>query len=268
MSASSVYARPRIVTRLGDCFFYHTMDVPGHGRVKGLYDLRDRVDEHLGGVDFKNKRVLEIGTADGFFCFELEKRGADVVAYDLSERDPWDVVPYARDDHEKFLNERRKGVRALNNAFWLNHRLLRSKARMSYGTIYEIPKGLGLFDVTTIGCVLLHLRDPFGALQRALRLTRETVVVTEMHRSDPALRLLGEISGPFMQFCPEPKKRALKETWWNLPPELILRFLAVLGFEKAEVSYHAAPHLKYGEKKFYTIVATRTQRLKRSVDPR
>ena len=35
-----VYAPPRTVTDLNDCYFYHTMDVPGVGRVTGEWDLR------------------------------------------------------------------------------------------------------------------------------------------------------------------------------------------------------------------------------------
>jgi hypothetical protein len=65
-----------------------------------------------------------------------------------------------------------------------------------------------------------------------------------------------------MQFCPEPKKRKLKETWWNLPPELIVRFLAVPGLEKTEVTYYDPPPQTRGRRKFYTIVAKRTRKLR------
>ena len=70
------YALPRVVTDLADCAFYHSMDLPGHGTVEGMFDLRGAVDEYLGGVDLRGKRVLELGTADGFLCFEMERRGA------------------------------------------------------------------------------------------------------------------------------------------------------------------------------------------------
>jgi 2-polyprenyl-3-methyl-5-hydroxy-6-metoxy-1,4-benzoquinol methylase len=95
--SSAPYASPRVVTDLADCIFYHSMDLPEHGTVHGLVDLRGGVDEYLGGVDLHGKRVLEMGTADGFLCFEMERRGADVVAYDLSEAQHWDFVPRRAD---------------------------------------------------------------------------------------------------------------------------------------------------------------------------
>lgn len=64
------------------------MDIPGYGGVEGEWDLRKGVKEYLGNVDFKGKRVLEIGTASGFLCFYMEGQGAEVVAYDLQRNKP------------------------------------------------------------------------------------------------------------------------------------------------------------------------------------
>ena len=80
-----VYAEPRVVTELEECYFYHSMEIPGYGLVEGPWDLRGGVDDYLGGVDLNGKRVLEVGTASGFLCYTMEGRGADVVAYDLSD---------------------------------------------------------------------------------------------------------------------------------------------------------------------------------------
>ena len=60
------YARPRGVPRLEDCAFYHSVDLPGHGFQPGLWDLRGNVDAYFGHVDVAGKRVLEVGTANGF----------------------------------------------------------------------------------------------------------------------------------------------------------------------------------------------------------
>jgi 2-polyprenyl-3-methyl-5-hydroxy-6-metoxy-1,4-benzoquinol methylase len=80
----ALYASPRVVTRLEDCFFYHTIEIPGYGIVEGPWDLRAGLGDYLGNVDLRGKRVLELGTASGFVCFHMERQGADVVAYDLS----------------------------------------------------------------------------------------------------------------------------------------------------------------------------------------
>jgi len=176
----SVYASPRVLTDLSDCYFYHTMDIPGFGHVDGEWDLREGIDAYLGSVDVRGKRVLEMGTANGFVCFHMERQGADVVAYDLSEQQDWDVVPYARDDEAAFRADRKNHIRKLNNAFWLCHRALKSESKVVYGDVYSVPEDIGVVDVCTFGSILLHLRDPFLALQTALRLTKETVIVTDM----------------------------------------------------------------------------------------
>src|SRR2546426_5232006 len=110
---TSLYASPRAIDDANDCYFYHTMDIPGHGLVRGEWDLRKGVREYLGGVDFKGKRVLELGTASGFLCFHMEKEGAEVVAYDLSEDQSWDVVPFARGDTSKVIAARKAHIRKL-----------------------------------------------------------------------------------------------------------------------------------------------------------
>ena len=96
MSDQIVYAQPRLIDDINDCYFYHTMDVPGYGHVEGEWDLRGKESEYLGRIPLKGKRVLEVGTASGFLCFYMENQGAQVVAYDLSPAEDWDMVPYFR----------------------------------------------------------------------------------------------------------------------------------------------------------------------------
>ena len=64
-------------------------------------------------------------------------------------------------------------MRKLNNGFWYAHEKLGSKSKLVHATAASIPEEVGMFDVVTLGAVLLHLRDPIGALERALgRLVR------------------------------------------------------------------------------------------------
>ena len=77
MGEEPLYARPRVVTDLEDCLFYHTMDIQGKGTVQGSWDLRAGIDRYLGGVDFAGKRVLDVGTATGCLSFHMERRGAE-----------------------------------------------------------------------------------------------------------------------------------------------------------------------------------------------
>jgi SAM-dependent methyltransferase len=234
------YAVPRHVTDPADCYFYHTMDLPGQGTVQGEWDLRAGIDAYLGGVSCRGKRVLEVGTASGFVCFALERQRAEVVAYDLSPEEPADVVPFARADWAQRLREHQVHVARLNNAFWFGHRLLGSRARLVHGSAYAVPEAIGPVDVATFGCVLLHLRDPFQALASALRLTRETAVVTEplVLRSRLKRLVLRRLFGPWMLFVPRWRTATPSTTWWVLSPEVIQGFLGVLGFEETRVTYH------------------------------
>jgi hypothetical protein len=111
------WAAPRDVTRLDECLFYHKMDIPGYGTVEGDWDLRGREKAYLGNVDLAGKRVLEIGPANGQLTFAMERMGADVIAYDLSEDDEWDVVPYAGTDIKEYHRSRRKNLLTVNNGF-------------------------------------------------------------------------------------------------------------------------------------------------------
>lgn len=258
MNTPEIYETPRTVTDLADCYFYHTIDIPGYGRVEGEWDLRAGIDAYLGGVDCRGKRVLEIGTASGFVCFHLERQGAELVAFDLAENQTWDVVPFARHDSRQQTAPIQSHLRKIHNAFWLGHGAFQSHSRKVHSTVYAIPEAIGPVDVTTFGCVLLHVRDPFLALANAARLTRQTVVVTEPLQKRRWSRWLLGLSGlSSMVFMPDFHTGKPRETWWFLPPKVVQQFLGVLGFEKTEVTYHS--QLFMGRpNKMYTVVGHRT----------
>ena len=90
---AGIYANPRIVTDLSDCYFYHTMDVPTIGVVEGSWDLKADMDDYLGNVAFNGKRVLDLGAANGMLSFHMESKGADVVSFDLESGADRDLVP-------------------------------------------------------------------------------------------------------------------------------------------------------------------------------
>ncbi|HKR00197.1 MAG TPA: hypothetical protein VJT09_05960, partial [Pyrinomonadaceae bacterium] len=86
MHPQATLAEPRFVENLDDCFFYHTMDLPGLGLVHGHWDLRGRFDDYIGGVSVAGKSVLDVGAATGFLSFEAERRGARrVLSFDMND---------------------------------------------------------------------------------------------------------------------------------------------------------------------------------------
>ncbi len=252
--------KPSQLPDFKECYFYHTFDLPGKGLVNGDWDLRENIDAYLGNVDFKGKRVLDVGTASGYLAFHMEKQGADVIGYDLDKNLTIDIAP-SRYGYKRHSAEHTNYIDAVNKGFWFSHSALDSKATMRYGTVYKIPADIGLVDVSVFGSILLHLRDPFLALKNAIRLTREKCIVAEPiwhSRQRRIMELVTRFIGPYQVFAPDYSSDNPQATWWLLTPAIVQRYLAALGFEKSQVTYHE--QLFRGAKyPLFTVVAERTQ---------
>lgn len=250
------YAAPLRVDSIDQCYYYHTMDVPGHGVVTGEWDLRGRLDEYLGGETVAGRRVLEVGTASGFVCFEMERLGAEVVAYDLSAGDAWDVVPFASLDLHEIARRRSEHVARINKSWWFNHRALGSRARVVYGSVYAIPSAIGAIDVCTFGAVLLHVRDPFLALENGAALNPRTIVVTELGTRGARGFVEGRARRRSPLFLPDASRGEPHDAWWSFTPEAVGNMLAILGYRTSRVVRHTQRY-RARETPMFTLVAQR-----------
>jgi hypothetical protein len=175
-------------------------------------------------------------------------------------------VPFASLDYKEVMQSNAEFLHRLNCGYWLGHNATNSKARVLYTAASEIPDAIGPFDTAVFGSVLLHMRDPFRALQQALRLTRDTAVVVESYRPsrmEQALRLFGmgkryedNRAEARMGFLPDFRNEGNPAVWWYIPPALLREFLGVLGFEIERITYHSQPH-NGKPSKLYTAVARR-----------
>jgi hypothetical protein len=129
---------------------------------------------------------------------------------------------------------------------------MKSNAKVVYGNVYSIPKEIGAVDIAVYGSILLHLRDPFLALQNGARLARGALVVTDVLRVKST-----KADEPVMGFLPDPKTIEPKDTWWDLRPELIVRMVGVLGFEDVTLTYHTQRY-EGNREPLYTVVGRRT----------
>jgi len=226
-----LFANARVVTNLDDCYFYHTMELPEFGLIHAHWDLRERFDEYIGGVDVAGKSVLDIGTATGFLSFEAEKRGARVVSFDMEKGSQQTFLPFKDkpyyNDRERWAVEYSAQIEKWKNAYWLCHRLLGSKARVYYGDVYDLPPSLGQFDVTIVGSVLEHLSDQVTALASIARVTAQTLImVTPLLDSDePIARFEARASEPEHDY-----------TWWTYSTAVYREVLAMLGFKIERIS--------------------------------
>ena len=98
-------------------------------------------------ADARGLRVLDVGCSDGFFAFEMERRGASVVAMD-------------------FVPEGATG-------FAVARDILGSRVEYRCDNVYALdPARYGEFDVVLLLGVLYHLRKPLAALDAVRGVTK------------------------------------------------------------------------------------------------
>jgi SAM-dependent methyltransferase len=249
---SGLFAAPRLVESADDCYFYHSMEIPGHGTVVGDWDLRGREEEYLGATRFDGRRVLEVGPASGFLTMHMERCGARVVAVELPDGGAWDMVPHAALGAAP-VREWQTTMRRMINGFWFAHRRHRSAAQVHQGNIYDLPPELGRFDIAVMGSVLLHVRDPLGVVAQCARIS-DRIVIADVH--------VPELDGQPVQQLFATRELPQWHTWWRFSPDLFVQFLQVMGFGRSAVTFHVQTHVNDGVEypvAMMTIVADRDE---------
>jgi tRNA (mo5U34)-methyltransferase len=211
-----VNALQRQVERLP---WYHTHDLGDGVVTPGMFDHRAVVDRYLIPGDLSGMRCLDVGTMDGFWAFEMERRGAaEVVAADLASPDDLDWPPRWRERITPELDETKA------ERFALVRQALGSAVQRVERSVYELDVDLGHFDLIFCGDLLIHLKDPITALQRMLRVCRgSTIVCTPVKRFR-----FGR--GPLVEFD------GIDEfQWWLLSEAALERMMRAVGFERVEL---------------------------------
>jgi tRNA (mo5U34)-methyltransferase len=164
--------------RVDSVHWYHTIDLGNGVRTPGEFDTAAAIAQLPFPTDLSGRRCLDVGTRDGFWAFEMEKRGAaSVVGIDvdgpLDLDNPWlspariEAVRAAASDEEA------KG-------FHVAHSILGSEVERRATSVYELdPADIGTFDFAYVGTMLLHLRDPIGALMALRRVVTGQLLVND-----------------------------------------------------------------------------------------
>jgi tRNA (mo5U34)-methyltransferase len=144
--------------------WYHTIELAPGVVTPGWFDLRSALDRIPFPSSLAGRRCLDVGTFDGFWAFEMERRGAEeVVAVDVLDPYQWDWPVRSSEDVIAEVGRRKAGGRG----FEIAHEALGSKVRRHALSVYDLdPAELGVFDFVYVGSLLLHLRDPVRALER------------------------------------------------------------------------------------------------------
>jgi tRNA (mo5U34)-methyltransferase len=144
-----------LARKVKSTFWYHSIDL-GHGIVTPGHCGPPNPDilRLYDTLDFRGKKVLDIGCWDGLWSFEAEKRGAALV--------------YATDkvDHRTY-NE--------SLSIHIAHEALKSKVvYRSDLSVYDVGElGVNDFDIVVFCGVFYHLKDPLLALARLRRVMKE-----------------------------------------------------------------------------------------------
>jgi tRNA (mo5U34)-methyltransferase len=172
-------AQEQLRTRAEAFDWYHTLELAPGLVTRGFFDHRPYVRHYGLPEDLRGARALDVGAQDGFWSFELERRGAEVTALDLDD-------PAALDwpRHLRQAGVARRGggfPLAQGEGFRIAHEALGSKVRRVAMSAYEAtPEALGgRFDLVLVGSILIHLRDPALALERLADLCSGRLVLAE-----------------------------------------------------------------------------------------
>jgi tRNA (mo5U34)-methyltransferase len=228
-AANEADALGRVRARLDDIGWYHTQELGPGVVTPGMFDLRPYVGRYGIPDDLTGKRALDVGTFEGFWAFELERRGADVTAIDVDRIQDLDWPPRLRPDADGRRGEGFDLARAARG----------SSVRRVGTSVYDAtPEALGgQFDLVFCGSVLIHLRDPMLALERMAGLCRGRLILTEEYSR--RLELL-----PFLAAA-EFRGETPWSTWWRPSSRTWLAMVRTAGFE--DVRRHGRFNMRFRE---------------------
>jgi tRNA (mo5U34)-methyltransferase len=210
--------------------WYHTIELGPGLESRAHFDHRPVIDHFRIPDSLAGLTCLDIGTGDGFFAFEMERRGAErVVAVDLPRIGDCDWLPRMKprlgpvaDNHDWPRN------------FRLAHAMRGSRVEHRFLSIYDLsPYTLGVFDLVFCGSLLLHLQEPLRALHAIRSVTRHTAIIEtavdlELERTSPGRSV--------MAFgCPGPEVEAgEKNVYWQFTTPALQRMLEYADFATTE----------------------------------
>ena len=156
--------------------WYHTIELAPGVSTPGWFDTKE-VAGRLPWPALAGLRCLDVGTFDGFWAFEMERRGAaEVVAIDVPDPSGWDWPIGSSDDAVGAIG-RRKGH---GEGFLMARDALGSKVDRRDLSVYGLDPGItGRFDFVYVGSLLVHLRDPVGALGAVRSVCDGTLMVVD-----------------------------------------------------------------------------------------
>ncbi len=190
---------------------YHSIRLPDGQVLEGAMPLAYQEDRwrwfQLPG-DLSGLKALDVGPWDGYFTFELERRGAEVTAIDYADLDTFRKL----------------------------HRLFQSRAKYLIIDVYDVSLHLlGEFDIVLLLGVLYHLKHPLLALERICSITKEVCII-DTYVVDPEAFQQGTSSPiPYAEFYERGELGGQLDNWCGPTVSQVQAWVRAAGFARAEV---------------------------------
>src|SRR5947208_586521 len=138
-----------LVDEVASVSWYHSLPLPGGLVTPGSFDNLDELGRIPFPPSLEGRRCLDVATADGFWAFEMERRGAEeVVAIDVRRsRMDWpgsaSAEARAEDAKESYVS-----------SFNIAHNALGSNVQWQELSVYELnSETVGEFDFVFMGSI-------------------------------------------------------------------------------------------------------------------
>lgn len=185
--------------------WWHSFELPDGSRIDGVHTLdalRKRVAQFPIPADLSGKRVLDVGAWDGWFSFEMERRGAEVVAIDRIE----------------------------NPKFYEIRSLLNSRVEYRELDVFDLdPRKIGTFDIVLFMGVLYHVKHPILALERVCSVCTDMAIVESYVLKDQTDRHL-------LEFYEYDEFGGQFDNWFAPTPQTLTALCRTAGFARVEIN--------------------------------
>ncbi|HTC86807.1 MAG TPA: class I SAM-dependent methyltransferase [Bryobacteraceae bacterium] len=206
-NAMATQATRNDIQQLSRSGWYHSLELPDGTVIEGVVSierLKWRIAQFPMAQDLTGKRVLDVGAWDGWFSFEMERRGAEVVAVDSTDQTRF---PAAR-------------------------KLMGSKVEHVVEDICRLtPERVEYFDIVLFFGVLYHVKHPLLALERVCELCRADAYV-ESFVTDPS----GDLAAvPAMEFYETTELRGKFDNWIGPNTACLMAPCRAAGFARVQL---------------------------------
>ena len=223
-------------------FWYHSFYFDNGFQQPGDYDIGQNIEQYGFPQDMSGMSVLDVGTGSGWFACYFEQLGANVTTVDARGYSDFDV--FGRYQYPAISQEKAQPDKILSNGqeiyyspvsrgFWIMKEILGLKAEYVNARIYDIcPELFGgkTFDLVFLGSLLMHLRDPIGALMAVRSVCKERIISNTLILNGDSEEIT-EV--PVMMLLSDDQNNYIN--WWQPTKACVIQWFKAAGFPEVTI---------------------------------